>query len=91
MSFRPAVFAFWAAQIVWASGLAAAELPDLTVDAPGMERKPLPNGQAQPCLISTAKCRALSARPPAPCLAGTATCAKDGHLSPAQPAPKTVP
>jgi hypothetical protein len=89
MSFRPAVFAFWAVQIVCGSGLAAPEPPDLTVEAPAVGRKP--NAVAQPCLISTAKCRALSARPPTSCLAGTAACAKDGHLSPAQPAPKSVP
>jgi hypothetical protein len=91
MSFRPAIFAFWAVQIVWVSGLAAPEPPDLTVEAPEIEHKPPPNGVARPCLISTAKCRALSARPPVACLAGTAACAKDGRLSPAQPALKTVP
>ena len=91
MSFRPAVFAFWAVQIVWASGSAAPEPPDLTVEAPAIEHQPPPQGVAQPCLISTAKCRALSAKPPRSCLAGTAPCAKDGHLAPAQPAPKSVP
>jgi len=91
MSFRPAMFAFWAVQIVWLPGLAAPEPPDLTIEAPANEYKPPPNGAARPCLISTTKCRALSARPPTPCLAGTVACAKDGHLTPAQPTPKTIP
>jgi hypothetical protein len=91
MSFRPAWFAFWLTVFAWGYGSAAPEPPDLTVGPPGIEHKAPPNGAAQPCLISTTKCRALSARPPTSCLAGTAACAKDGHLSPAQPTPKAVP
>jgi hypothetical protein len=91
MSFRSAGFTFWAILFAWECGSAAAEPPDLTVEPPGIEHAPPPNGAAQPCLISTTKCRALSTRPPTSCLAGTVACTKDGHLTPAQPTPKTVP